>query len=359
MMGAMRRTAVSAVSVLALGALSACSLIPGSSSDLEDALEVMPADATSVTFVGRAATAERLDVDDVETGADEDDLDRYLQAVRETAAATRLTDYLVVMQEAAFTDLDVVWEISGQGADGGPWTAWKTDDGLDLDDIGDDLVDAGYEESEVGGQRAFRADIGDADPSTSLLGDRYPVAVMGEVLLVPDEHLVLTGPDTEAVLDVVEDDQDSLVDAQDFEDVVDAADDAELAHLRRDVDCAAALGGSRVSPEQVESLADGLGLEDLGRPESTGFFVHGNDAATTTVLQFADDDAAEADATVRAAWIEDGGALARTQEPIDDVAEWDAEADGPLVRIDHEFDGGVTMAVQVALAGDGFALCAP
>ncbi|WP_134739624.1 hypothetical protein [Nocardioides sp. 503] len=351
----MRRSPVSALSLLAVcslvGSLAGCSLIPGSSSDLEDALEVVPADATSVTFVGRAAIAERLDVE-VETGADDRELGRYLQAVDEAGVATRLTSYLGVMGDAALSDADIVWEVSGSGQDDeGLWTVWKTDDDLDLDEVGDDLVDAGYDESETGGERRFRAELAAADPETSLVGDRYPVAVMGDVVLVPDEHLVLTGPAVEATLDVVQDDEDSLVDGQDFEDVVNAVDDAEFAHLRRDIDCGAVQG--RRSPPTPDPT-----LEGLARPEATGFFVHGDDAETTTVLAFEDDDTAEADAEARGAWLEDG-LLLQSQRPVADVATWDIEHDGSLVRIDEDLKGGVRFGIELALADDGFTRCAP
>ncbi|MCD4536147.1 hypothetical protein LRP67_18815 [Nocardioides sp. cx-169] len=355
----MRRLPVSALALVTACSLAGCGLLPGSS-DLDEALEVMPADATTVTYVGRAAFAEREGVDDVVTGADDEELERYLEAAT-TAAFTRLTPHLRTMQEAAFTDLDVEWEVVASGADDGPWTAWKINDDLDLDDVGDDLVDAGYEESEMGGERAFTADLGSADPNTQLVGGRYPVAVMNQVVLVPDEHLILTGADPETLLDVVTDDEDSLVDAQDFETVVGAVDDPEFAHLQRDLDCAAALGGATGGDDsgQAESMTSEAGLEDLQRPEATAFLVHGDDAETTTVLAFDDADTAEADASAREAWLEDGGMLLRTQQPIDDIADWSVEADDSLVRIDHAFDDGVDMAARAALAGDGFTLCAP
>ncbi|MCD4525582.1 hypothetical protein [Nocardioides sp. cx-173] len=354
----MRRRPLSALALVTVCSLAGCGLLPGS--DLDEALEVIPADATTVTYVGRAAFAEREGVDDVETGADDEELRRYLEAAT-AAASTSLTRYLGIMQEAAFTDLDVQWEVVASGADSGPWTAWKIDDDLDLDDVGDDLVDAGYEESEIGGERAFTTDLGSADPDTQLVGGRYPVGVMSQVVLVPDEHLILAGADPEALLDVVTDDEDSLVDAQDFEEVVGVVDDPEFAHLQRDLDCAAALGGATGEDDsgQAEPMISEAGLEDLRRPDATAFFVHGDDAETTTVLGFADADTAEADASAREAWLEDGGRLLRTQQPIDDIADWSVEADDSLVRVDHAFDEGIDWAARAALAGDGFTLCAP
>jgi hypothetical protein len=364
MMVPMRRSPVSVLSLLAVcslaGSLVGCSLIPGSSSDLEDALEVIPADATTVTFVGRAAAAERLDVE-VETGADDRELGRYLQAVDEAGVATRLTSYLGVMGDAALSDADIVWEVSGSGGDDdGPWTVWKTDDDLDLDDVGDDLADAGYEESETGGERRFRAELAAADPETSLVGDRYPVAVMGDVVLVPDEHLVLTGPDVEATLDVVQDDEDSLVDTQDLEEVAGAEDDVELARLRREIDCAEALRLGPVNPQQVAEQAELLGVGDLARPDSTAFLVHGDDGATTTVLEFGDDETAEADAEARQAWLEESMSPPPGRQALVEDVTWDLETDGSMVRIDHEIGkDGPTSAIAAGRAEDPFALCAP
>ena len=353
-------SSLSLVAVCSLaGSLVGCSLIPGSSSDLEDALEVVPADATSVSFVGRAAMAERLDVE-VETGADDRELGRYLQAVDEAGVATRLTPFLGVMGDAALSDADIVWEVSGSGDDEGPWTVWKTDDDLDLDEVGDDLADAGYEESETGGERRFRAELAAADPETSLVGDRYPVGVMGDVVLVPDEHLVLTGPDVEATLDVVQDDEDSLVDTQDFEEVAGAVDDVELAQLRRDIDCAEALRLGPANPQQIAEQAELLGVSELARPDSTGFLVHGDDGATTTLLEFGDDEAAEADAEAREAWLEASTSLPPGRQSLMEDVTWDIETDGSVVRIDHEIgEGGPTNAIAAGFTEDPFALCAP
>ncbi len=364
MMVPMRRASVSALSLVAVSSLVAslagCSLIPGNDSDLEDALEVIPSDATTVTFVGRAAAAERLGVE-VGHGADDGEIGRYRAAMDTAGASTRLTPFLGVMGEAALSDADVVWEVSGRvEADGVPWTVWKTDDDLDLDEVGDDLADAGYEESESDGERRFRADLSAADPETSLVGGRYPVAVMADVVLVPDEHLVLTGPDVEATLEVVQDDADSLVDAQELEAVAGAVDDVELAHLRRDIDCAEAFRLGPMNPQQAAETAGRLRLEGLARPESTGFLVHGDDGGTTTVLELADDEAAEADAEARGAWLERVMSVPPPRQSLVEDVTWEIETDGPLVQIDHTFgESSPTTAFAAGRAADVFALCDP
>ncbi|WP_182526592.1 hypothetical protein [Nocardioides dongkuii] len=361
----MRRTAIAALVLSTACPVTGCSLLSDSSSDsspsspsadLEEALDVVPDTATSVTYVGRAAAAERLEIDDVETGADEEDVDRYLEGLRESmAATTTLTDYLPQMQEAAFSDLDLEWEVSAQGDDG-MWVVWRIDDDVDLDEVADDMVAAGYEETEEDGGRHLRSSLGAASSD----GRRYPVEVMMSPVLVPDEHLIIVSPDPEAVLEVITDDGDSVLDAEDLDEVVDAADDAEFAHLRRDIDCGAVYEDGPLSPEETEQLNAASGLEDLGRPDATGFFVHGDDAGTTTtVLAFADDDAAKADATAREAWLE-GEPLLASGGPFTQDATWDVETDGPLVRIDHDYGtGDASTASSLAFDGDGFALCAP
>jgi hypothetical protein len=138
---------------------------------------------------------------------------------------------------------------------------------------------------------------------------RSPVSALSLLAVVPLAGCSLipgSSSDLEDALEVVPadattiTDEDSLVDAQDFEKVVGVVDDAEL-----------------------EQMTEMLGPEDLARPE--------------------------ADAKARAAWLEGGGALARTRERFAEEVTWDVETDGALVRT----------AVQIALVGDGFTLCAP
>jgi hypothetical protein len=344
--------------VLVTAGLSGCALLDDvGDSDLDDALELVPGDATFVTITNRQAAAERLGIDDVETGADQDDLDRYIEASVDAdslMATTRLGRYLVPMaQHAAFSELDVVWEAAATGDDQGFASTYKMSDDLDLDAVGDDLVDAGYQEDEIAGHRhLYIEDVATDTDFDGMIGG-YPGVEMTDLVVVPDEHLMFVAhgrEEVEEAVDVLEDDADSATDTGDFDEVLDGADDPELAVLAHDVGCSP---GGNLSAEQLEQA----GLDGLGTPEATAFFVSGDDAETSSVLAFADDGAAEADLEAREDYLADG-VLLKTRQPIADVATWDLERDGDLVRIDYEYDDP-RMAWAAATSSDGFHACNP
>ncbi len=261
--------------ILVAAGLSGCALVDGvGDSDLDDALELVPGEATFVTITHRQASAERLGVDDIGTGADQTDLDRYIDAAVDSdfLASTRFATYLVPMsEEAAFSELDVVWEAVATSDERTFGRIYKMSDDLDLDAVGDDLVDAGYQEDEISGHRhLFLEDLSTDTEFDGMIGP-YPGADMAGVVLVPDEHLMFVSnvaDELELSVDVLEDDQDSATDAGTFEDVLDDADEPEYAQLTEGPDC----GGS---PE-------------TGSPEAAGFFISGEDPGITTVLAFAD-----------------------------------------------------------------------
>jgi len=297
-----RIPAVALSLVLAAVGLSGCALFEEiGDDDLDDALELVPGDATSITF-------RRLGIDD--NG-------------KQITGGT----------EPALSELDIVWMVTALDPEG-VTRAYKVDEELDLDAVGDDLADAGYTEDEIAGHRH----LFNEDQSS-------------EVVLVPDEHLIFVGRTRDTVetsVDVFEDDADSVTDKGTFDDVLAGAEDPEFALLAKDPDCSTDL-----TPEQV--AASGTG--DLGTPETTGFFMNGDDAATTSVLAFADEDDAEADLAARETYLDDG-LLLRTREPMADLAEWEIERDGHLVKISYEYDEP-KLAARAAANLDGFHACNP
>ena len=175
----------------------------------------MPADATAVEVVDRAAAAERIGAD-ADTGDSADDIRDYAQQMVEKApwGGTELDQWVVPMNEgdAAFTALDVERQVTFS-VDGGALTkVWQVDDDLDLGDLVTDLEGSGFEAEEAGGATTFTGDLGLADPTTQLVDGKYPVVSFREVTVVPDEHLVVAGP-ADAVLAVLGGDQESLADA--------------------------------------------------------------------------------------------------------------------------------------------------
>ncbi|MDQ4051501.1 MAG: hypothetical protein M3237_02230 [Actinomycetota bacterium] len=342
----LRIPALGASLALVVAGLGGCALLEDvGDGDLDDALELVPEDATVVTFTHRQATAERLGIDDVATGDDREAVDRYRETVVEAdlAGVTRFGGHLTSMtKRAAFSELDIVWEAAAS-AEGQPLgRVYKMRDDLDLDAVGDDLVDAGYEEDEIAGHRHLFIEDMHADLELDGTIGGYPGVEMPEVVVVPDERLMFVGGTAEiveAAVGVFEDDADSATDGGGFDDVLDGADDPELALLRRDVSC------------------EDVGVDGLGTPEATGFYVSGEGPETSSVLAFADDDAAEADLAARRNYLADGVLLA-TREAVADVAEWDIEQDGNLVRIDYAYDDP-GLARGTAETSDGFHACHP
>lgn len=326
--------------------LSGCGLFSGSS-DVEEALEYLPADASTVTFVDRAAVMERLDLEDVDGDASSDDMENYLKTLAEDGAAlTQLDSYANVMAgDAAFSAFDVLWEATSS-ADDQRVVVWKLDDEVDFDKVADDLEDAGYERSGSKDHPRFSAAMADAG-ETGLIGDRYPASLL-ELALVPDEHLVVSG-DVDAALDVVTDDADSLSDKGSFDDLLDRApsqDDLEFAAMKVEVRCD---GGGRMSPAQIEALKAQAGT--LGTPKSIGLYVEPDERVTVARL-FGGEDDAKAEAKGLEDYLEESG----KQTGLD--VDFDVDQDGDAVLAEADFDDrrNVIAAWQ---RGEGPFMCLP
>ncbi len=344
----MRRSLVPGLAIVLVGpALTGCGLF-GSSSSLDDALEVVPSSASRVIFFDRAAAMERLDVDEIDSDSGEAEIDEYVDAVLELPWSTALDQYLLTMlEDAPFTAQDVDWEVTGYDNDSGFGRVWRMDDDLDLDDVIDDLKELGYQEEGSGGDvHVLSIDLQD-------VGEDLPyLTPLLDLTIVPDEHLVITGPLAEDVADVVADDADSAVDTDAFEDLVDSTDDIELADLARD-DLACSLGTSRLTPEQQEAS----GLEELGHPEEVGFFVHGDEPETRSVLKFDSDEAADDDAEAREEYLDEASSPV-SGVPYSEFGDWEIEADGDQLRIDISYDDAKDVPAVVS-RGDYLSVCAP
>ena len=344
----MRRSLVPVLTlVLVGGSLTGCGLFGGSSS-LDDALEVVPGSASRVIFFDRAAAMERLDVDDIDADASEEEIDEYIDAVLELPWSTELDRYLITMLDGApFTAQDIDWEVTSYDNDSGFGRVMRMNDDLDLDDVVDDLKELGYEEEGSDDDaHTLRVDLEDVGEDQSYLTPLLDVTV------VPDEHLMITGPLADDVADVVADDADSAVDNDAFEDLIDSTDDVELADLARG-DQACSMGLDRLTPEQLEAS----GIDELGHPDEVGFFVHGDEADARSVLQFDSDEAAEDDAQAREEFLEDGTSPV-AGVPYSEFGDWEIEADGDQVRIDIDYDDPRDIRAVVS-RGDYLSVCFP
>ncbi|HET9423614.1 MAG TPA: hypothetical protein VFO49_20920 [Nocardioides sp.] len=344
----MRRSLVPVLAlVLVGGSLTGCGLFGGSSS-LDDALEVVPGSASRVIFFDRAAAMERLDVDEIDSDSSDEEIDEYVDAVLELPWSTELDRYLLTMlDDAPFTAQDVDWEVISYDNDSGFGRVWRMNDDLDLDDVVDDLKELGFEEEGSDDDATMlRIDLEDVGE------DQTYLTPLLDVTIVPDEHLVITGPLAEDVAEVVADDADSAVDTDAFADLVDSTDDVELADLARD-DLACSMGATRLTQEQLAAS----GLDELGHPEEVGFFVHGDEADTRSVLQFDSDEAAEDDAAAREEFLDEGSSPV-AGVPYSEFGSWKIEADGDQVRIDIDYDDPRDVPAVVS-RGDYLSVCLP
>ncbi|MBV6729499.1 hypothetical protein [Nocardioides daeguensis] len=165
---------LSLVLVLLGSSGSGCALLDGSSR-LEEALEYLPADATTVTFADHPT----------------DPTD----------------DWPAFLTDAGIDADDLEWEATGT-RNGRLARVWKTTDDLDFDTVAADLVDTGHPRSGADDRPVFTTDT-------------------ASFALVPDEHLVVSGDDLATLLDVVTDDTDSLADAGSFADLLDHSGDQD------------------------------------------------------------------------------------------------------------------------------------
>lgn len=315
----------SAVALALLGStLTGCGLLDGSTR-LEKALEYLPAGTRTVLFVDRAQMADRLDVDD--------DVDRWAEASRDEGYRTGLAEWLVPMQEAAFSDFDVEWEVVGTG-DGGFSRIWRMSDDLDFDEVAADLEDAGYERSGSKDRPVFHADLDAAEDG--LVGGRYPIPPL-DIALVPGEELIITGSEIDAVLDAVDDDADSLADQGSFGDLLgqaDHQDDLEYAAMTLDLPCA--------PPGVRDAKGEGMGL-----------FVP-SDETVRAVRMFDSDKAATADVASLDDALTEFEQLAGVEGPPE------VTTDGSVVRIEMGFDERRSAASAYASSRGPFAcLTAP
>ncbi len=304
--------------VLVVTGLSGCGLFDGSSS-LDDALESMPAAMDRVVFFDRAAAVDRLGLDDLDSDSTPAEVDAYLEEGRALPWRTELDLHLErMLEDAPFSALDVEWEIVGYAGDSGEFgRVWKMSDDVDL---------------------------------TALDSEQTPyLPAFRTLTAVPGEHLIVSGPLTDDVLDAIRDDTDSLVDTGAFDELVDSTDDVEVADLAR---------GDQVCRRGSRPVDDELGLAaDLGRPDSRAFFVHGGDGGTRSVLQFETDAEAEDDAEARAIFLSESPSPI-SGVPYSEFGMWEIETDDAQLRIDIDYDEPQYIPAVIS-RGDLLSVCAP
>lgn len=365
----------------ALAALASVALVAAACSDdeaspapeqpsgpLADALAMLPASTELVRFVDAAGTRERLGLD-LEALDSPEAVKEYDRHLTESAwGFSELRGFAEEMStDGAFSELDVEWEARGalpneKGRLDG-WAIFRLDEELDLDAVADAMVEAGYQETELDGRRHLTA-----PPSgrSNMVAGTYPAGLLDRVTVLPDEHLMITGG-AQPVLDVLDDQSESLAEDGKLAEVVQPAEGVEYAELRTAVtiDCAAPLAGGKDVPEAtLRGAWEALGMAGLRKPESTALYVVASDeegkppVRGVTLMQFADQETAKSDAEARATWLANGTdqitrlPMVQLYSPIGQVV------DGSRVAVEWTHDGRLSAGVDAHAQNAGVASCA-
>lgn len=331
-----------------------------SAGSVQEALGYIPIDASYAEIRAQLQAEERLGIDDVDTGAADVQIERYLHAEQDNPWIDN--DYAVDLMsmnadETAFTALDIDWSAAvgvGPPGSGSFVQLYGMDSGLDLDEVADEMVDAGWRGFEVEGGRRLEADITKLDPSTGLVGG-YP-ARESELVLLPGEHLMVSG-DYERVLDVIAGNSESLRASNEISQVLGADGDPQYAYLTRDgqtcTDLAAVIG-SQLPPAQVEQIREELGISGMQVPLATASLVvaDGDALSTTSRLLFSTEEEAADDKAARATYLREGTSLL-TRQPVASSLKVDSmTVDGALETVDYTYARGPAGLPTDALSQD-------
>ncbi len=193
-----------------LGLLAAClaaTVLPGcgafdGESRIEEALAFVPADAAFVVFTDQSAAEERLGFADLTSESDQADIDAYNEEFIEAApwSANRLQQQFMVTDEWGWNALDVEWSV-----DTGQVQVYRMRDDLDMEVVADSFRERGYEESEEDGRLRFTREAG---------SDVAEVPIFADVVLVPDDHLLVSGGEVDAITDLLSGDAQSLAEVE-------------------------------------------------------------------------------------------------------------------------------------------------
>lgn len=345
----MRRLILPVVAACAVvaGVLVAAVVWPESDSGVDDALAVMPADAEIVTFTNTAAAHERLGYGDLTSESSDSDVDDFINASLKTApwGASSLGASFALMEGWEWNWADVEWEAEYHSGDAYA-TAYKLRDDLDMNTVRSSFAENGYEDSEVDGQPAYSLDV------QTVSGDQV-VPELLNVVLMPDDHLLLAGPDAESLLAVATGDADALSGSDVAADLVDAVDDPEfLVLVAGESSCVRTqgpVGMDRAIPDDLQAITGYV----AAATQSDG------DLTAQVVSSYADEDAAAADVGPRTELLESGKSFV-TNQPYSELFSGDVEGDGATVRYDFAGSDTATRLPQVVQSSDvPWAFCPP
>jgi len=341
------------LSALALAAplLVACggaSDVAGGSSNVQDVVSHIPADATFASITDWGTIREQ----NPEIGSDSDEgLGRLLNVPTNSS----LAQYARVMEDDYGWNVvaDGEWDLTyaNYGTDDGPViNLLKVSDSVDLDQFQTKLEDQDFSSKDVEAGTVWTTDLGALDPShvqlsTWLVDEDERIVLAG--LMPPEDSLTTDGDPSE-----------------DMQAIADEVGDATVMRLNvGESACQPVDPVQGIDPSQIQDqLEDRAGLErPIARAETwsgTPSLSPGDpgDTTATTILLFDSDDAAKSDHEARVAIFNAGQSLVTRQPYTDLVSLEDDEVSGSTSTF--TFSGATSRIFQAESQRDWpFAFC--
>jgi hypothetical protein len=299
---------------LATPALASCSSaadVAKGSSNIQDAVAHIPADATYAAITDWATI--RQQNPEIGSGSDEG-----LGQLMNVPAPSNLVQYQQVMEDDYGWNVvaDADWDLTyaNYSDDGGPVVNLvKVGDSVDLDDFQAKLEDKGFTKQEVDGGTLWTISLDDVDPSADLPITAWFVdedqRIVRDSIAPPDGSVTIDGDPSD-----------------DMQAIADQVGDATVARLN--------VGSSACTPVDPVTGSDPSRIEDqlaeradLERPTARAETWTGKpgsnpgeqgDTRAKTILLFDSDDAAQADHDARIKVYQEGTSLV-TQQPYTEL----------------------------------------
>ncbi len=267
------------------------------STDLEDAVDTLPAGAKRVSFTDWAAVGDSVPGSDLSPQSSADDIDAFLDKAfdKDLTTASALTDsFEGLAANYGITPLDAAWEVYGQAEDGSV-DVLKLDEGVALAALEDRFAEAGYQAPPDG---AGTGGVWVGSPELVVGLDEPLSPVQQNVAVLPEQRLLLMSDDSDYLkraVAVADGDNDSLSTVTHVSDLVDAAGKTTVAELWTGDFACADLAMSQADPRDA---ADGESLvAEAGGVHPLEGLVMAQKADLTLVVSmaFATEDQASAD----------------------------------------------------------------
>jgi len=329
---------------------------------LNEAMSLFPG-FEHIAFGDRGGAAQRLGLDEL---SPDEAVDTYA-ADFDSIASSPLAADLGKMAEggAAFTELDVRWWMTLGGE-----STYRMVDGLDLDAVANDLLDAGYTESEVNGHRRFAAHAEAVEATTGLVGGRYPWPLLEDLTLLPQQHVIVSSSAPDQLTAAIDGDKPALGSYQGFAELLTVKGDPEYAEMvsgERYLDChrpMSKIAHNRLTPDLAAELSAELGYDQLGAPTARVFEAvpSADGVETYAVSVFEDARTARSDAKGREKFLhlgDDDPKVAAQRDPVfwKSMGDYTIDVRGQFEIVEHEFGDGASTALAAFQGSDVFAAC--